>query len=105
MKNYILSIIGLFLIGTSIYGQAPNWSVNQNNYQYTMTFVGFLNSDGSRLVSTNDKVAAFVNGECRGIANLIFVTSENQYYAYLTVFRIQIMKQLVSKCMILEKMS
>jgi len=86
MKNYILSIIGLFLIGTSIYGQAPNWSVNQNNYQYTMTFVGFLNSDGSRLVSTNDKVAAFVNGECRGIANLIFVTSENQYYAYLTVF-------------------
>jgi hypothetical protein len=51
-----------------------------------MSFVSFLNSDGNALISSNDKVAAFVNGECRGVTNLIYVASKNQYYAYLTVF-------------------
>lgn len=86
MKNHIYTVIVLFLISSSIFGQDPNWSVNQNNYQYTMTFVGFLNSDGIGLVSPNDKVAAFVNGECRGFTKVIYVASEKRYYAYLTVF-------------------
>jgi len=86
MKNYIYGAIALFLISSSIFGQAPNWTVNGNNYQYTMTFVGFLNNDGNRLVNLNDKVAAFVNGECRGVTNLIYVANQNRYYAYLTVF-------------------
>ena len=86
MKNYIFSVIALFLISSSIFGQSPNWTLNENNYQYTMTFVGFLNSDGNGLVNPNDKVAAFVNGECRGVANVIYVASQKRYCAYLTVF-------------------
>lgn len=86
MKNYIYSVIALFLISSSVFGQDPNWTVNENNYQYTMTFVGFLNSDGIVLVNSNDKVAAFVNGECRGVTNVIYVSSEKRYCAYLTVF-------------------
>lgn len=86
MKNYIYSIVVLLLLGTNIHAQSPNWSVNENNFQYTMTFVGFLNVDGITLSSTNDKVAAFAGNECRGVANLIYVTSQNKYVAYLTVF-------------------
>ena len=86
MRNYIYSILVLFLINSTAFGQAPNWTVNENNFQYTMSFVGFLNSDGSTLSNANDKVAAFVNGECRGVSNLIYVANENNYYAYLTVF-------------------
>lgn len=86
MKNYIYCAIALFLINSSVFGQAPNWSVNENNFQYTMTYIGFLNNDGNRLANLNDKVAAFVNGECRGITNLIYVSSENRYYAYLNVY-------------------
>ncbi|MFV5690717.1 hypothetical protein ACM55K_01690 [Flavobacterium sp. LT1R49] len=86
MKNYIYSILILFLVNSAVFGQAPNWTVSENNFQYTMSFVGFLNSDGNALFNTNDKVAAFVNGQCRGVANLIYVASENRYYAYLTVF-------------------
>jgi hypothetical protein len=69
-----------------VHGQSPNWSVNENNFQYTMTFVGFLNVDGITLSSTNDKVGAFVGNECRGVANLIYVESQKKYFAYLTVF-------------------
>jgi hypothetical protein len=86
MKKYIYSTWLLFLISVSLFGQAPNWSVNENNFQYTMTFVSFLNVDGRTLANPNDKVAAFVNGECRGVTNLIYVASEGRYYAYLTVF-------------------
>lgn len=86
MKKYIYSIMLLFLIVGNVQGQAPNWSVNENNFQYSMTFVGFLNVDGTTLANTNDKVAAFAGNECRGVANLTYVASQNKYFAYLTVF-------------------
>ena len=86
MKNYIYSTLVLFFIGINTYGQSPTWSVNENNFQYTMSFVAFVNIDGTNLTSTNDKVAAFVNGECRGVTNLTYVASGDSYYAYLTVF-------------------
>jgi hypothetical protein len=86
MKNYIYTLILLFFIGSNVFGQAPSWSVDENNFQYTMSFVAFLNIEGTTLSSENDKVAAFVNGECRGVANLVYVQSKNRYYAYLIVF-------------------
>ncbi|WP_163400394.1 hypothetical protein [Flavobacterium fluviatile] len=86
MKKYIYSIMVLLLAIGNVQAQAPNWSVNENNFQYTMTFVGFLNVDGTTLASANDKVAAFVGNECRGVANLTYVASQNKYFAYLTVF-------------------
>ena len=86
MKNYIYSTVVLFFIGINAFGQSPNWSVNENNFQYTMSFVSFVNVDGIELSNADDKVAAFVNGECRGVTNLTYVASEDKYYAYLTVF-------------------
>ena len=84
-SKVFFAILLLLLVSTS-FAQAPNWEVNQNDFQYTMTFVGFLNIDGITLSSTNDKVAAFVNGECRGVTNLVYVASQKNYYAYLTIF-------------------
>ncbi len=86
MKDYIYSTIILLFIGYNALGQAPTWSVNENDYEYTMSFVAFLNVNGTDLQSTNDKVGAFVNGVCRGVTNLTYVSSENRYYAYLNVF-------------------
>jgi hypothetical protein len=41
-------------------------------------FVGAL-YDGVRLANSNDKVAAFVNGQCRGGSNLTYVSNESTY--------------------------
>jgi lipopolysaccharide export system protein LptA len=80
-------LIFLFLIGSmKSFAQSPSWSVKENDFQYTMTYVGFLTMDGARLSKTADMVGAFVNGECRGVTNLIFVENQNRYYAYLTVY-------------------
>ncbi|WP_163411212.1 hypothetical protein [Flavobacterium ajazii] len=86
MRNYIHIILLLFVLSSTVFGQSPDWSVNENKFQYTMSFEGFVNVDGKNLTSANDKVAAFVNGECRGIASPIYVASEKKYVVYLTVF-------------------
>lgn len=86
MKYYKHIILLLFIISSNVFGQSPDWSVNENKFQYTMSFEGFANVDGKNLTSTSDKVAAFVNGECRGSANILYVASEKKYVVYLTVF-------------------
>jgi hypothetical protein len=86
MTRGLFFMVLLLLLFTTSFAQAPNWVVNGNSFQYSMTIVGFLNMDGVTLSSTNDKVAAFVNGQCRGVTNLIYVASQKSYYAYLTVF-------------------
>lgn len=85
-QQFSLSLLLLLFGANRIIAQSPNWAVNANDFQYTMTFVGFLNVDGRTLANSNDKVAAFVNGKCRGVANLIYVDNQKRYYAYLTVF-------------------
>lgn len=86
MKNYIHITLLFFILSSTVFGQAPNWSVNENKFQYTMSFEGFLTVDGKTLTSPSDKLAAFVDGECRGIASPIYVASEKKYMVYLTVF-------------------
>jgi hypothetical protein len=83
--KYIFSVCLVFLTQNTR-AQNPNWSVNTANYQYSMTFTAFLNLDGNILYSSNDQVAAFVNGELRGVANVVYATNANKYVAYLSVY-------------------
>ena len=86
MKKIVFITILYVLSTTQTYAQAPNWSVDANNFEYTMTFLAFLTVNGNRLESTNDRVAVFVNNEVRGTCNLTYVESQDKYFAYLTAF-------------------
>ncbi len=77
-------IIGL--IPKTLSAQSPNWQVDESIYEQTMTMIAALSLDNVRLSSTNDQVAAFVDGVCRGKTNLIYVASADNYYAYLTIY-------------------
>lgn len=70
----------------TLFAQMPNWSVNENEYQYTMTFVAKLNIDGKQLKGSTDKVGAFVGTTCRGTSGVTYIASQNSYFAYLTLF-------------------
>ena len=83
-KTFFIVFISFFT--QSISAQDSNWSVNSVNYQYSMTFTTFLNVNGTTLTSSEDKVAAFVNGEIRGVSKVEFVASANKYVAYLIVY-------------------
>jgi hypothetical protein len=86
MKKIALCFILLNLSFPTLFAQAPAWTVNENAYQYTMTFVAKLNVDGKQLIGANDKVAAFVGTTCRGTSGITYVAGEANYYAYITVF-------------------
>ncbi|PQB06774.1 hypothetical protein BST83_00060 [Polaribacter filamentus] len=86
MKKIAFCFILVLLFSNNLIAQTPSWSVNENTYQYTMTFLAKLNANGKQLINPNDKVAAFVGSSCRGISGITYVASEKNYYAYLTVF-------------------
>ena len=86
MKKIAFCFILFCLSFPVLFAQVPTWTVNESDYQYTMTFVAKLNVDGKQLIGANDKVAAFVGTTCRGISGVTYVASEGTYYAYLTVF-------------------
>ena len=81
-----IQLLFMSLTVTIMTAQAPNWSVNESNFEHSMTRVSFLNVNGQELSNTNDKVAAFINDEVRGVANLVDVSGSSRNYAYLTVF-------------------
>ena len=86
IKKAAICGILLFVLWQIVLAQIPALNVKESDFQYTMTFVAKLSAGGKRLINPNDRVAAFVGNTCRGVSGVTYVASENDYYAFLTVF-------------------
>lgn len=65
-----------------------NWTFDPGGYENTMTVVAqfsLTQNNAPLSQDTRDRVAAFVNGEIRGIANIEYIPENNTYAAYLTI--------------------
>ena len=85
MKIKVL-LFTLILAKVSVGWAQPNWTVNESDFQYSMTLIARINVDGRMLENSNDRVGAFVNGQLRGVAAPSFVAAQNKYFTYLTIF-------------------
>jgi len=65
---------------------APAWTVGATQFQYSQGIIGQVKIDG--IISTNpdDKVAAFVGNECRGVANLQYYPQYDKYFAVMDIY-------------------
>ena len=81
----MLTFVSMMLT-RSMFAQAPSWTVNPSNFQYSMSVVTFLNLDGKLLTDPADLVGAFVGGQVRGVASPILVSAAGRHLAYLTIF-------------------
>jgi len=63
---------------------APDWTVNPQNFEYTANLTIELQVDGSPATSGNYMIGAFVGEECRGSATPIEVL--NTWLYFLTVY-------------------
>jgi len=70
----------------NVNAQAPKWTVIPGNYQYSMNVFGTLQIAGVIATNTNDMVAAFVNGQCRGVCNLTTLSNFDVDEAMLTIY-------------------
>ena len=68
---YLTSTDGIetpLTIRVTVKGKEPDWAVNENDFEGSMILIGTLEILGVPSEDSDDIVAAFVDGECRGLA-------------------------------------
>ncbi|MBT6996824.1 MAG: cadherin repeat domain-containing protein, partial [Prolixibacteraceae bacterium] len=85
-KITTLFLAGMFTFLGIIAVAQPGWDVTPNQYVYSMTITGQVTTDGYLSTDESDKVAAFIDGECRGVTNVKYVSAINEYYVFLMVY-------------------
>lgn len=84
---YKIFIIIVLTAGCALFSLAqPAWNVDPHAFEFSMTITAKINSDGDFSEDVNDRVAAFVDGVCRGVKNIVFDNSADGYYLYLMVY-------------------
>ena len=90
MQQKILQIIlaiGLTFICSRATAQAPSWTVSPSDFENSMTVTAVLSIEGALSDNPNDKVAAFVNGQIRGVASPdVDVPSTGQKVVFLQIY-------------------
>lgn len=93
----ILILIFWFAVSVITSSAQPNWGLSPQDYEFSMTITGKVTTNGYFSVNENDLVAAFVNGECRGITNLKYENFMDEYFAYLMVYSNTPMEEITFK--------
>lgn len=74
-------------VKVKVYANPPStWAVNPNNFSSNMNIVGQIKIGNTFSTNGDDIIAAFVNGQCRGIGKLNYYSQSDKYVAYLTVY-------------------
>lgn len=82
------------IVRTTVLAKPPVWVVNPFDFEYSMNMVLELDMNPSPFIQNEisndifDRVAAFVNGQIRGVANIekVFTNSGWKYIAFLDIY-------------------
>ena len=69
-----------------VLAEEPDWNVNSTDFDFSMNIVGRVKIEGKFSEDRYDKIAAFIDGEVRGTAYLVYNAAFKEYFAYLTVY-------------------
>ena len=78
--------IEYLFVTLEILREPPIWTVNAGSYSYSMNITMQAIISGAVSKDVFDMVAVFVDDECRGVANIEYVSAINTYEAFLTVY-------------------
>lgn len=73
-------------LNLNVSAQPPKWIVDPSKFEYNMSIVGTLNINGIESTNDDDMIAAFVNGELRGVSNLNYIPQYDRYEFFLDVY-------------------
>lgn len=73
-------------VNLKVKGLEPNWTINTANYQYQMNLFGQVKIDNVISTNPDTKVAAFCNGQVRGVANLQYVQAYDRYEVFMNIY-------------------
>ncbi|MFB6342253.1 T9SS type A sorting domain-containing protein [Saccharicrinis sp. FJH62] len=83
-KLFTLSLLFLCLCHLDINAQ-DEWTVNPANFQNTMTITCMARYDWA-VVNDSVTIAAFVEGECRGVKESVYIPEVNKHEVFLMVY-------------------
>lgn len=74
------------LVKIHVWGNDPSWAVNPSNYESSMNLIGQIYFDDKICSNTSTMIAAFIDGECRGLAWPKLVTTRDAYFVTMNVY-------------------
>ncbi|MFN0048861.1 MAG: LamG-like jellyroll fold domain-containing protein [Cytophagales bacterium] len=74
-------------LDVKVFQPAPaDWSVNPAKFQFSASMIGQIKVDNILSTDPEDKIAAFVGNECRGVASLSYIEIYDTYQAFLNIY-------------------
>lgn len=86
MKKFIYLLAALLCLNTISWATAPNWSIESNKYEFSTSFTAVVELDGIEIQNEEDQLAAWVNGELRGVIKPTYVQNLDRYYFFLLTY-------------------
>lgn len=63
-----------------------DWTVDPAQYQYSMNIIGQIAYDGVITRNGEDLLGVFVDGECRGVAQLQYISAYDNYQVFMSIY-------------------
>ena len=73
-------------VWVNVWGNEPSWSVHPDDYESSMNIIGQIYFKDKICSNPNTIIAAFVDGECRGVAQPKLVTTRDAYFVNMNVY-------------------
>ncbi|MCQ2194653.1 MAG: T9SS type A sorting domain-containing protein [Paludibacteraceae bacterium] len=73
-------------IKVSVKGDVPDWTVDKSMYEYNMSVVGKLQFSDGYSADEGDLLAVFYKGKCVGLTHSTYNSSNDMWYAMLTIY-------------------
>ena len=87
-RKLVLMLLSIILCGSTVFAQSNHWSLdNPGAYASHLNTWVAVELDGVRLASTDIELAAFVDGECRGVERLAVYNPDWGYLASIQIFK------------------
>ena len=86
---YLTSTDGIevpLTIHVTVRGEEPLWAVDKSDYESSMNLIGNLDILGVPSEDSDDIVAAFVDGECRGVAHPKYDADYDSHIVIMTIY-------------------
>ena len=74
------------VVSVDVMGETPNWTVNPDDFEHSMSMIGQLQIAGVASEDTDDRVAAFINNQCVGVASPIYNDRYDAYFVMLNIY-------------------
>jgi len=75
-----------FYLNTKVIANKPDWKVNTDSYSNSMNLITCAEINGVMADDAEDMVAAFIDDELVGVANLQLFPAIGRYYAMMTIY-------------------